>query len=107
MADYVDIRITDNDLTLNAGGEPTLLDGRDSIVQDTKHLIRDSGLLSQCIGQRDPAKVAALIQDLELMIEDDERLVPGTVAITRVNTETFFITATTVKYGTIQFEAFV
>jgi hypothetical protein len=41
------------------------------------------------------------------MIEDDDRLVPGTIAVTRVNTETFFITATTVKYGTIQFEAFV
>jgi hypothetical protein len=47
-----------------------------------------------------------LMQQLELMIEDDERLVPGTVEITRTDTETFFITATTEQFGVIQFEAF-
>lgn len=104
--DYIDLRITDNDLTLDTGKEPTLLSDRDSIIQDTRHLIRDCGLLSACIGERDPAKVAALMQRLELKIEDDYRLVPGTINITRTATETFFITATTVNYGVINFQAY-
>ncbi|MGZ5620571.1 MAG: DUF2590 family protein, partial [Methylobacter sp.] len=94
--DYIDLRITDNDLTLSAGNEPTLLGDRDSIIQDTKHLIRDCGLLSACIGERDNNKIALLLQQLELKIEDDLRLVPGTINITRQGTELFFITADTV-----------
>lgn len=106
MAEYIDLRITDNDLTLDAGNEPALLNNQDSIIQDIKHLIRDCGLLSACIGERDSAKIAVLMQQLELKIEEDLRLVPGTVKITRTAIETFFISATTVKYGVIRFEAF-
>jgi hypothetical protein len=102
--DYIDLRITDNDLTLNTGKEPVLLGDRDSIIQDTKHLIRDCGLLSACIGERDNAKVALLMQQLELKIEDDLRLVPGTINITRQDTELFFITADTVKFGKISLQ---
>lgn len=107
MADYIDLRITDNDLTLDTGNEPTLLDDQDSIIQDTKHLIRDSGLLSAVIGERDNAKVLLLMQRLEIMIEDDVRLIPGTVRITRQDTELFFVTADTVKYNTINLQVSV
>ncbi|MGZ5000876.1 MAG: DUF2590 family protein [Methylomonas sp.] len=102
--DYIDLRITDNDLTLSAGNEPTLLGDRDSIIQDTKHLIRDCGLLSACIGERDNNKIALLLQQLELKIEDDLRLVPGTIKIARQGTELFFISADTVKFGKIRFQ---
>jgi hypothetical protein len=102
--DYIDLRITNNDLTLNAGNEPTLLGDRDSIIQDTKHLIRDCGLLSACIGERDNAKVALLMQQLALKIEEDLRLVPGTIKIVRQDTELFFITADTVKFGKISLQ---
>ncbi|MGZ5025708.1 MAG: DUF2590 family protein [Methylobacter sp.] len=102
--DYIDLRITDNDLTLGPGHEPALLGDRDSIIQDTKHLIRDCGLLSACIGERDNAQIALLLRKLELKIEDDLRLVPGTIKITRQGTETFFIDAMTVKFGPINLQ---
>jgi hypothetical protein len=102
--DYIDLRITSNDLTLGPGNEPALLGDRDSIIQDTKHLIRDCGLLSACIGERDNAKVALLLQQLALKIEDDLRLVPGTIKIVRQDTELFFITADTVKFGKISLQ---
>lgn len=101
---YIDLRITDNDLTPGPGNEPALLGDQDSIIQDTKHLIRDCGLLSACIGERNNAKVALLMQRLALKIEDDLRLVPGTIKITRQDTELFFITADTVKFGSISFQ---
>lgn len=103
--DYIDLRIANNDLVLDTGKEPDLLGDRDSIIQDTQHLIRDCGLLSACIGERDNSKVALLMQRLELKIEDDLRLVPGTIKITRKGAELLFISADTEKYGTLGFEA--
>ncbi len=102
--DYVDILITDNDLTLDVGGEPQLIYDADCITQDIKHLIRDSGLMVEIIGQRNDVSVRANLQTLVLMIEEDDRLVPGTIAITRTDTETFFVTATTYKYGAINLQ---
>lgn len=105
--DYIDLAISNDDLTLGAGGEPQLLGDRDSIVQDIKHLIRDSGLLVELIGQRDPVKVQFNLQKLELMIDEDVRLVPGTVAIESVDVGLFFVSASTVKFGVFNFEVSV
>jgi len=104
VADYVDILITDDDLTLDVGGEPKLIYDADCITQDIKHLIRDSGLMVEIIGQRNEVDVRANLQTLMLMIEEDVRLVPGTVVITRTDTETFYITATTYKYGAVNLQ---
>lgn len=106
MADYVDIFIADNDLVLDSAGEPLPVTDKDCIVQDIKHLIRDSGLLSACVGQRDRAIIRQLMQRLIIKIEADVRLIPGTIEITRTTKEDFFITATTIKLGVIKFEAF-
>lgn len=103
MADlYIDLRITNNDLTLDSGGEPELLSNRESIAQDIKHLIRESGLMVNIIGQRDPVKVKSNLQQLEIFIEDDERLVPGTIVITPLSANLYTIAANTVDFGLIQ-----
>jgi len=99
MADYVDIKITDDDLTQDVGGEPELIYDADCITQDIKHLVRDSGLLVEIIGQRNDVVVQEKLQQLTLLIEDDERLIPGTVDITQESLGVFFIVATTYKYG--------
>jgi hypothetical protein len=104
MADYVDLLITNDDFTLDAAGEPMLVYDADCIAQDIKHLIRESGLMVEIIGQRDNIKVRSNLQKLKLLIEEDVRLVPGTVVITQIDIETFYITATTYKYGNIDFE---
>lgn len=101
MAEYVDLLFTDDDLTLDSAGEPILIFDRDCITQDIKHLIRDSGLMVQIIGQRNPVTVEVLLQELMLMIEKDERLVPGTIDIETTSLGVFFITAQTYKFGTI------
>lgn len=98
---YVDLLISNNDLTLDSGGEPVLVDDRDSIAQDIKHLIRESGLMVEIIGERDPVKVNDRLQMLTLQIEDDVRLVPGTVVITASTPELYFIQADTYAFGPI------
>jgi len=104
MADYTDLLITNDDITLDGNGEPRLIFDRDCITQDIKHLVRDSGLLVLMIGQRDRALIADLQQQLELLIEQDERLIPGTITIERKDTGLFFITANTYLYGAISLE---
>lgn len=104
MADYVDLLIQNDDVVLDGAGEPQLIYDKDCITQDIKHMIRDSGLLVEMIGQRDSSKVEGKMLELVLFIEKDERLIPGTVEITRTDTETFFITATTYKYGNTSIE---
>lgn len=102
MGLYIDLAISDNDLTLDSGGEPLLIDDRDSIAQDIKHLIRESGLMVKIIGERDQVNVRASLMELELLIEDDDRLVPGTIAITNIDAELYFITAETLEFGPIE-----
>jgi len=102
--DYVDLYFDDDDLVLDVAGEPKLIYDLDCITQDIKHLIRDSGLMVEVIGQRDDIKVDANVQKLILMIEEDKRLIPGTVEIERTDVETFFVTADTYKYGATEIE---
>lgn len=104
MADYVDLLVTDDDLTLDIAGEPKLIYDRDCITQDIKHLIRDSGLMVEIVGQRSDIAVNERMQRLTLMIEEDTRLVPGTIKITRTSLGLFFVTGTTYKYGPINIE---
>jgi hypothetical protein len=100
---YLDLLVVDDDLALDDGGEPQLITDRHCIEQDIKHLIRESGLVVLLIGERDAAKRAGAVQQLQLMIEDDERLVPGTIFIIEQALDRYFIVAETVAFGTIEF----
>lgn len=100
---YIDLLITGNDLTLDSGGEPLLLDDRDSIAQDIKHLIRESGLMVLNIGQRDKIRLQGNLSTLELLIEDDVRLQPGTIRVTPIDAELYYVTADTIAFGPIEF----
>ena len=105
MAIYTDLQFENDDLVLDSLGEPILIEDAACITQDIKHLIRDSGLMVQMIGQRNSAVVNDLVLQLTLMIEEDERLIPGTVAIEQTETELFFISADTYEFGPIHLEA--
>lgn len=102
---YVDLLIADNDLVFDGADEPILCANKTSVVQDTKHLIRESGLLVRCVGERDGAKIDTLLLDLELMIEEDERLIPGTISIQRPSVGRVYVLSETADHGKFGFEA--
>lgn len=102
MADYVDLLIEDDGIALDALGIPVLIDGRASIAQDIKHMIRESGLLVELIGERNREKVKRNMVRIEKRVEDDLRIRPGTAKVTRTETGTFYVTARTMKYGEIE-----
>ena len=102
MADYVDLLIASNDIALT-GNHEILIDNRASIAQDIKHMIRDSGLLVEIIGQRNREAVEQNLKRIERKVEDDLRIVPGTARVNRTNVDTvFYVTAKTEKYGNLE-----
>lgn len=106
MADekYFDLLVTDNDLTLDVGGNPERCWDRNSIAQDLAHMIRETGLLVELVANRDTRKKAANIVALTIAVENDERIVPGTCEITEPSLGKFYIVADTYEFGSIAVE---
>jgi len=105
MADekYFDLLITDDDITLDVGGNPARCWDRDSIAQDIQHMIRESGLLVELVANRDAGKKAENLVKLTIMVDNDERIVPGSCVITEVDLGLFILQADTVKFGPLNY----
>lgn len=98
---YIDLLITGRDFTLNSGNEPVLCDNRVSIAQDCVHAIIESGLATQLVGERSPTLRADLRNQIEMLVEDDERIVPGTVRVNAESPVKLWVTADTYDFGRI------
>ncbi|AIA41305.1 DUF2590 family protein [Klebsiella pneumoniae] len=96
---YIDLLITNDDFVLNTGNEPVLCNNRQSIGQDVIHSIIESGLATELIAERSPTLRGDIFSRMELLIEDDERLIPGTVSITEETLSRLWVTADTYDFG--------
>ena len=96
---YIDLLIKNDDFILNAGNEPVLCNNRQSIGQDVVHGIIESGLATELIAERSPTLRGDIFTRMELLIEDDERLIPGTVSITEETLSRLWVTADTYDFG--------
>lgn len=92
---YIDLLIQGGDFVLNTGYEPELCNNRKSIGQDIIHSIIESGLATELIAERSPTMRADIFTRMELLIEDDERIIPGTVEISEESQKRLWITAST------------
>ncbi|SUT96051.1 Protein of uncharacterised function (DUF2590) [Actinobacillus lignieresii] len=98
---YLDLLITDGDITLDSGNIPTICDNRVSIAQDIKHALMESGLVTALIAERSPVLRSDIFLQMILLAEEDERLVPGTIAIEEEKLGKLWLTAETVDFGQI------
>ncbi|MEQ4671817.1 DUF2590 family protein [Providencia manganoxydans] len=98
---YIDLLITHRDFTLNSGNEPTLCNNRVSIAQDCVHAIIESGLATQLVGERSPTLRADIRNQIEMLVEDDERIIPGTISVNEESPVKLWITAETYDFGSI------
>ena len=99
---YFDLLITNDDLTLDSGNVPILCNNRISIAQDIKHALRESGLVTALIAERSRILRRDIILQMIFLIEDDERLVPGTIFVTEESLNRLFIAAETYDFGSIE-----
>ncbi|SDQ55057.1 Protein of unknown function [Pseudomonas sp. UC 17F4] len=102
MSEYIDLLIEGNDLVLDPSRQPRLIEDRGSIAQDIAHMIRESGLLVTLLGERSRQRQADCILQLELLVEADERLVPGTARIFLDRPGVYLVTAKTMQFGDIE-----
>ncbi len=106
MADYKyqDILIENGDVVLDAGRNPILIQDRAVIAQDIKHAIIESDLAVDLIAERSPSKKADIRTKLELLVEEDVRLVPGTVRLDEPTEGTIYVFADTMDFGELKLE---
>lgn len=101
---HFDLLIQDNDLVLDDFGEPLTVDGRPSVAQDVAHSLRESQLLTPLIAQRSPLQRRHQYAQMEQLVEDDPRIVPGSCRITEDrDSEQSHIVANTYEYQGIAF----
>ncbi|TCJ98835.1 uncharacterized protein DUF2590 [Volucribacter psittacicida] len=98
---YLDLLITDEDITLDSGNMPIICNNRISIAQDIKHAILESGLVTLLIGERSRILRRDIILRIILLVEEDQRLIPGSISITEESHNRLFLTSETYDFGTI------
>lgn len=109
MKKYIDLWIDGEDISLDSGKQPILCNNRLSIAQDIKHALLESGLVTALIGERSAVLRSDIFLQMQLLIEEDERLIPGTIQIIEKknvenNKALLWIVADTVEFGTISTE---
>lgn len=99
---YFDLLITGEDLTLDSGNQPVICDNRISIAQDIKHALIESGLATLLIAERSRILRRDIILQMILIVEEDRRLVPGTILIEEEDQGRLRLTAETYEFGKIE-----
>ncbi|QYK02449.1 DUF2590 family protein [Shewanella psychrotolerans] len=101
---YSDLLIVGGALSLDVGDQPHLTNTRASIAQDVKHMLMESGLVTKLLAQRSIPLRADVYTEMELLIETDTRLVPGTIKLDTSNPAYITINAITFEFGLINTE---
>lgn len=99
---HIDLLVTDDDLTLGETADPAQTSDRAVIAQDIRHTIRESGLALQLIGLRNRIKQQQIYTQIELLVEEDDRLIPGTIRVEQTQQGNVFVIADTHDYGRIR-----
>lgn len=98
---FFDLLITDRDFTLNVGNEPILTQNRQSIGQDIKHAIIESGFATELVAERSATLRYDVFTKIILLVENDRRIVPGTAHVKEETSGRLYLTADTYEYGKI------
>jgi len=100
MSRYSDIQILDDDLALD-GVQAKIIYDRDVILQDLRHALRESGLLIRLIGERLRGRRRLIEQEIIELVEDDSRIVPGSVTLSE-ETNGYLLAGRTYEFSDFQ-----
>ncbi len=103
MAKYIDLHINNGDVVLDAGNNPTFLTDREVIAQDIVHAIIETGLANLLISDRGTGVNDDTKTRIKLLVEDDVRIMPGTVIVQEndIKKGEWWVTAQTLDFGKI------
>ncbi|MGE4301998.1 MAG: DUF2590 family protein [Victivallaceae bacterium] len=94
---YSDIKLEADDLVIS-GAQAAIIEDRDVIIQDVVTALRVSGLLVLLVGDRDAESRAITEGRIIDLVEEDSRIVPGTVAF-ESETGGYLLTGQTYEFG--------
>lgn len=98
---YKDLLVTENDIVLNVVEEPTMTSDAQSIGQDIKHSIIESGLATRLIAERSQTMRIDILTQIELIAENDRRIIPGSVSVIEESQHRIFLTAKAYNYDAL------
>lgn len=102
---YQDILIENGDVVLDAGRQPLVIQNRAVIAQDLKHALIESGLAIRLIGETSSDCRRDVIKQIELLAENEPRLIAGTVSISSADDlGQIWLTAITREFGEIKLD---
>lgn len=103
MSLYRDLHIESGDVVLDAGLSPQYLTDREVIAQDIVHAILDTGLANLLVSDRGTSVTNDTKTRIKLLVEDDERIMPGTVQVTEneIKKGQWWVYAKTIEFGDI------
>jgi hypothetical protein len=107
MADdnvYSDLIVSEDDLSLDVGGNVNTCTDRDVIAQDLVHMIREKGYLPPLVGNRNRDIIDQAIVKITLAVDNDYRIVPGSATIEETGTGTFYLYADTIDFDSVYIE---
>ena len=106
---YVNVLMTDGGMDFDLGTQPIMTDNRQSIGQDVMHSILESGIARELSAERNKAKRDYVLTRIEMLVEEDERIVAGSATATEMGTSTksdllILLTADTEEFGPVTLE---
>jgi len=101
MSLFLDLHINNGDVVLDAGLTPTYLTDRAVIAQDIVHAILDTGLAHLLVSDRGTGVTADTQIKIKLLVEDDVRIMPGTVRVEQVSSGQWWVYADTINFGAV------
>jgi len=105
MAINIDLSIVDGDFVLSPTLTAQKLSEASVVSQDIKHRVLESGLLVKLVKLRNINGIAQVLTEIELEVEKDDRLVPGTIYVHHNDDKTLSIKAQTKQYNKAALEA--
>lgn len=98
---FIDLHINNGDVVLDYGKNPTYLTDREVIAQDLIHAIIETGLAHLLISDRGTGVNADTQIRIKLLVEDDVRIMPGTVVVqeNEIKKGEWWVTAQTIDFG--------
>jgi phosphosulfolactate synthase (CoM biosynthesis protein A) len=107
MTTYIDLHIQHGDIVLDAGLNPTYLTDRAVIAQDIVHAILETGLANLLVSDRGTGVTADTQTKIKLLVEDDVRIMPGTVQVQQIRSSqgdagNWWVFADTIDFGPIE-----
>lgn len=101
MPKYSDILIEADDTAFDGYNQVRIIEDRAVILQDLVHAIRESGYLVEMIGERSESRRRLLTTKLVLLVEEDTRVVPGSVTFSTEG-EQWYMSADTYDFGKLR-----